>query len=41
MASSTDRVWSTLAPSEASSSISSKAIRGSLRAFSVIRGSVV
>ena len=41
MASSTERVCNTFAPSEASSSISSKAILSSLRAFSSIRGSVV
>ena len=41
MASSTERTCSTLAPSEAISSISSKEIFGSRRAFGSMRGSVV
>ena len=41
MAISTERVCSTLAPSEAISSISSKAIFSSRRALGTMRGSVV
>ena len=41
MASSTERTWRTLAPSEAISSISSKEMRDRRRAFGSMRGSVV
>ena len=41
MASSTERTCSTLAPSEAISSISSNEMRSSRRAFGTMRGSVV
>ena len=41
IATSTERTWSTLAPSDAISSISSKVTRSSRRALGTTRGSVV